>query len=183
MNKLKSMISKVITLSLLLHSGAQAAWVLEKASGSTLVLKQDTNGKTETLKTENAAPNFIAVLTDPESNTPYVLYEGRTCASCEATNISLFLQRLDGKGKIQSSVYPGRITDPKKGLVYEGRVFYGHCLPTVKAGLVAHQRESVDRRGIQKSVLIAEPGPPVRLRGFARTAPAECFDDARSREA
>ncbi len=29
----------------------------------------------------------------------------------------------------------------------------------MKAGLVAHQRESVDRRGMQKSVLIAEPGP------------------------
>jgi hypothetical protein len=136
---------------------AQAAWTFDKVSGNSLVFKND--DKTETLKTDTPAPNFIAVLTDPESNTPSALYEGHTCPSCEPSNISLFVQRLDGKGKTTSYVYPGRITDPKKGLVYEGRVFYGNCLPKVKAGIVAHQRESVDRRGMQKSVLIAEPGP------------------------
>jgi len=86
--------------------------------------------------------------------------EARACRSCEASNTSLYLQRIDGKGKATSFVFPGRITDPKKGaLVYDGRLFYGHCLPSVKSGVVTHQREVVDRRGVQKSVLIAEPGP------------------------
>lgn len=147
-----------ILLSTFLPS-AEASWTFDKTSGNSLIFKQDGSSKTETLKTESPSPIYIALLTDPESNTPYILYEGRSCASCESTNTSLFLQRLDGKGKTSSHVYPGRITDPKKGLVYEGRVFYGNCLPKVKAGLVAHQRESVDRRGMQKSVLIAEPGP------------------------
>ncbi len=144
---------------LLATSAAQAAWVFDKTTGSTLAFKNEDGNKTETLKTDTPSPTFVAILTDPESNTPYVIYEGRTCNSCETANISLFVQRLDGKGKVTSYVYPGRITDPKKGLVYEGRVFYGNCLPKVKAGIVAHQRESVDRRGMQKSVLIAEPGP------------------------
>ena len=158
MSRLKPLISLLFVASLFATS-ANAFWVFEKASGSSLSFKSDSGDKTETLKTEVPSPSFVAVLTDPESNTPYALYEGRTCPTCEAGNTSLFVQRLDGKGKVTSYVYPGRITDPKKGLVYEGRVFYGNCLPKVKAGLVAHQRESVDRLGMQKSVLIAEPGP------------------------
>jgi hypothetical protein len=156
----RSKLSLLLSFIVLLVSGAaQASWVFDKTSGSTLFFKSEEGNKTESLKSDTPSPNFVAMLTDPESNTPYVIYEGRTCNSCETTNISLFVQRLDGKGKATSYVYPGRITDPKKGLVYEGRVFYGNCLPKVKAGIVAHQRESVDRRGMQNSVLIAEPGP------------------------
>lgn len=139
---------------------ARAAWALDKASGNTLSFKNDQTGKTETLKTDVPAPNFITVLSDPESGTAYALYEGRTCEKCDASNTSLFLQRIDGKGKATTFVPPGKIVDAKKGvLVYEGRLFYGHCLPSVKAGIVVHQREGVDRHGMQKSVLIAEPGP------------------------
>jgi hypothetical protein len=153
-------LSFIALVALLAGAGsALAGWNFEKVSGNSLSFKNDQTGKSETLKTDTAGPTFIAVLVDPESNNPYVLFEGKTCAACEASNVSLFLQRLDGKGKVTSYVYPGRITDPKKGLVYEGRVFYGNCLPKVKAGLVAHQREGVDRHGMQKSVLIAEPGP------------------------
>lgn len=148
-----------VIISFLVVGSAQAGWIYDKTSGNSLVFKNDSSNATETLKTDGAAPTFVAVLTDPESNTPYALYEGRTCATCEPTNTSLFVQRIDGKGKVASYVYPGRITDPKKGLVFQGRTFYGNCLPKVKAGLVAHQLESVDRRGMQKSVLIAEPGP------------------------
>lgn len=136
---------------------AHAEWTFEKISGNTLSFRD--GAKSESLRVEAGSPNFIAVLVDPESNSPYVLYEGRTCASCDEKSTSLYIQRLDGKGKVVSYVYPGRITDPKKGLVYDGRAFYGNCLPKVKAGLVTHQREAVDRHGMQKSVLIAEPGP------------------------
>lgn len=139
---------------------AFAAWNFEKTSGQTLVFREEKSGKSETLKTDVPSPSFISLLTDPESGTPYVFFEARACRTCEPTNTSLFLQRLDGKGKATSFVYPGRITDPKKGaLVYDGRLFYGNCLPSVKAGVVTHQRENVDRRGTQTSVLIAEPGP------------------------
>src|SRR5690606_23304170 len=142
------------------QAAAAAAWIHEATSGSSLRFKHSETGKSETLKTDVPSPNFIAVLTDPESGTPYALYEGRSCAKCDASNTSLFLQRIDGKGKATTFVHPGKIVDPKKGrLVYEGRLFYGHCLPKVKQGVVAHQRELVDRRGMQKSVLIAEPGP------------------------
>ncbi|MBS1961145.1 MAG: hypothetical protein JST04_02935 [Bdellovibrionales bacterium] len=146
-------------IALAVAGSAQAGWVFDRAAGPTLIFKNDQTGKSETLKTDGPNPNFIAVLTDPESSTPYALYEGKTCANCDASNTSVFIQRLDGKGKTASYVYPGRITDPKKGLVYQGRAFYGNCLPKVKAGFVAHQLEHVDRRGMQKSVLIAEPGP------------------------
>lgn len=139
---------------------ANAAWNFEKVSGQTLVFKDDKSGKSEALKAEAPSPSFVTVLTDPESGTAYALFEARACRTCEAANTSLYLQRIDGKGKATSFVFPGRITDPKKGaLVYDGRLFYGHCLPSVKAGVVTHQREVVDRRGVQKSVLIAEPGP------------------------
>lgn len=148
-----------VFICFLFAGSAQAGWVHEKTAGNSLFFKNDSPAATETLKTDAPNPTFVAILTDPESNTPYAVYEGRTCSSCEPTNTSLFIQRLDGKGKIASYVYPGRITDPKKGLVFQGRTFYGNCLPKVKAGLVAHQLELVDRRGMQKSVLIAEPGP------------------------
>lgn len=152
-----------ITLSLMgfnVIPTANAAWNHEKTSGQTLVFKDDKSGKSESLKTESPSPSFISVLADPESGTAYALFEARSCRACEAANTSLFLQRIDGKGKATSFVFPGRITDPKKGaLVYDGRLFYGHCLPSVKSGVVSHQREAVDRRGTQTSVLIAEPGP------------------------
>jgi hypothetical protein len=138
-------------------SPVRAAWIFEQTTGRSLVFKD--GDKTATLNTNVPSPDFIAVLTDPESDTPYVLYRGRTCKTCDEGNVSLFVQRIDGKGKAHSYVYPGRITDPRKGLVYQGRVFYGNCLPKVKVGLVAHQREAVDRHGMRKSVLIAEPGP------------------------
>ncbi len=138
---------------------AHAAWVYEKTVGSSLVFKGPAE-KPETLKTSVPSPLFIAVLSDPDSGTPYALYEGKTCPNCEAANTSVFLQRLDGKGKVTSFVYPGKIKDPKKGaIVFDGRLFYGHCLPNVKQGVVSHQREQVDRRGMQRSVVIAEPGP------------------------
>jgi hypothetical protein len=148
-----------VFLTLTLVAPSNAAWVFEKASGNTFTFKSDNTNAIETLKVEALGPSFIAVLTDPESNTPYVVYEGRTCPTCETTNTSIYIQRLDGKGKVSSYVFPGRISDPKKGLVFQGRTFYGNCLPKVKAGLVSHQLEHVDRRGMQKSVLIAEPGP------------------------
>ncbi len=151
--------SLMIALSLFSLNSALAAWTFDKANGQNLIFKDD-KGKTETLKTEAPAPAFISILTDPESGTAYTLFEARACRNCESANTSLFLQRIDGKGKPTSFVYPGRIMDPKKNsLVYDGRLFYGHCLPSVKAGVVTHQREIVDRRGAQKSVLIAEPGP------------------------
>jgi hypothetical protein len=135
-------------------------WVFEKGSDRSLTLKNEKDGKTETLKTDADKPNFVSVLTDPESGTPYVLYEARTCPKCEASNTSLYLHRLDGRGKATKFSYPGKITDTKKGaLVYNGQFFYGHCLPSVKAGVVIHQSEAVDRRGTQRSVVIAEPGP------------------------
>lgn len=159
-----SLCVKILTLliftALSVPNAARAAWSFEKTAGQTLTFKDDKSGKSESLKTESPAPTFVSLLTDPESGTAYALFEARACRTCESTNTSLFLQRIDGKGKATSFVYPGRITDPKKGaLVYDGRLFYGHCLPSVKAGIVTHQREVVDRRGAQKSVLIAEPGP------------------------
>lgn len=160
------MLLRASTLALLFLStlaplnSALAAWVFEKISGQIIVFKEEKSGKSESLKTEAPAPTFISVITDPESGTAYALFEARACRTCEPSNTSLFLQRIDGKGKATSFVYPGRITDPKKGsLVYDGRLFYGNCLPSVKAGIVTHQRETVDRRGTQRSVLIAEPGP------------------------
>ncbi|MBC7384994.1 MAG: hypothetical protein H7301_02390 [Cryobacterium sp.] len=150
----------LLALSLFHPFSAQAAWNFDRLNGTSLVFKDEKSGKSETLKTDVGTPNFVAVLSDPESGTAYALFEGKACPKCDVANTSLFLQRIDGKGKATSFVYPGRITDPKKNaLVYEGRLFYGHCLPSVKAGIVAHQREVVDRRGSQKSVLIAEPGP------------------------
>jgi hypothetical protein len=136
-------------------------WVFEKGSDYSLTLKNEKDGKTETLKTDAEKPAFVSTLTDPESGTPYVLYEARTCPKCEASNTSLYLHRLDGKGKASRFNYPGRIMDRKKGgaIVYSGQFFYGHCLPSVKAGVVIHQSEAVDRRGTQRSVVIAEPGP------------------------
>ncbi len=150
----------LLILGALSTTPAQANYVYEKTSGSSLVFKNEKSGKSESLKTDVPSPLYISVLTDPESGTPYALYEGKSCANCDPANTSVFLQRLDGKGKVTSFVYPGRITDPKKGaLVFEGRLFYGNCLPNVKQGVVSHQREIVDRRGMQRSVVIAEPGP------------------------
>lgn len=141
-------------------SAAEAAWIHDKTNGQSLVFKDEKSGKSETLKTEVTSPLFVAMLTDPESGTPYALYEGKTCPKCGPENTSLFLQRIDGRSKATSFVYPGRIVDPKKNAtVYTGRLFYGNCLPSVKQGVVTHQSEAVDRRGTQKSVVIAEPGP------------------------
>ena len=94
---------------LLLTTSAQATWIFDRVSGNGLSFRNDQTGKTETLKTDVGSPSFLAVLTDPESNTPYVIFEGRACPNCEAANTSLYLQRLDGKGKVTSFVYPGRI--------------------------------------------------------------------------
>lgn len=158
-NTILSFLTGALGVSFTLSS-AHAAWIYEKTNGQNLVFKDEKSGKSETLKTEASSPGFVAMLTDPESGTPYALFEGKTCPKCGPENTSLFLQRIDGRGKATSFVYPGRIVDPKKNaVVYNGRLFYGNCLPSVKQGVVTHQSEAVDRRGTQKSVVIAEPGP------------------------
>jgi hypothetical protein len=143
-----------------LSAKASSDWSFEKTAGTSLVLKNAKTQKTETLKTSVPSPKFVAVLSDPDSGAPYVFYEGKTCPKCDSGNTSFFLQRLDGRGLTASFIHPGKIIEVKKNRnVYTSRLFYGHCLPSVKQGVVVHQTELVDRRGYQKSVSIAEPGP------------------------
>ena len=69
----------------------------------------------------------------------------------------LYLIRADGKYPL-TLVYPGRITDRKKGhLVFEGRAFYGECIAHREPSYVMYQKEKVDRRRFpQQSAFVAE---------------------------
>jgi hypothetical protein len=144
----------------LLATPAWSAPLFEKADGSNLYFKDDTGGKSITLKTGVPDVKFIAIQMSHNGQIPYALFSGRACNKCTENQVGIFMMRLDGKGKSFQFVYPGRITDSKKGqIVFNGRSFYGNCLSGVKQGLVTHQSEIIDRRrGLQKSVLVIEPG-------------------------
>jgi hypothetical protein len=108
------------------------------------------------LKTDLYEIHPLAVLTG--ENTPYVLFEARTCENCnqEAT---LYAIKTNGESP-SSFVFPGRIIDPKsRAVVYESRAFYGHCVSNrVSDVYIVFQKERIDRRNrLQQSVLVAEP--------------------------
>ncbi len=141
-------------------SSVMAAPVYDKADGSNLYFKDDAGGKSVTLKTGVPDVKFIAIQMSHNGQIPYALFSGRACNKCTENQVGLFMMRIDGKGKSFQFVYPGKITDSKKGqIVFNGRSFYGNCMPGMKQGLVTHQAEIIDRRrGLQKSVLVIEPG-------------------------
>lgn len=149
-----------ISVSFLLASSARAVPVFEKSDGSILYFKDDSGQKSSALKTGVPYVKFIAIQMSPNGQVPYALFSGRTCNKCTENQVGIFMMRIDGKGRAFQFVYPGKITDSKKGqTVFNGRSFYGNCLPGIKQGLVTHQAEIVDRRrGLQKSVLVIEPG-------------------------
>lgn len=151
----------ILTLTALQITPLSSAWAdpeYDRVEGSTLYFKD--GGKSIPLKTGVPEPRFIALQKHEESNLFYALFSGRACEKCGVEQVGIFLMRIDGKGKSFQFTYPGRIVDPKKGqTVYEGRTFYGNCLPKQKQGIVTHQKEIVDRRrGMQMSVLTAVPG-------------------------
>jgi len=149
-----------LSVTFLLLPSAWAAPVFEKSDGSTLHFKDDSGQKNTTLKTGVPYVKFIAIQMSPNGQIPYALFSGRACNKCTENQVGIFMMRIDGKGRAFQFVYPGKITDSKKGqTVFNGRSFYGNCMPGMKQGLVTHQAEIVDRRrGMQKSVLIIEPG-------------------------
>jgi hypothetical protein len=93
---------------------------------------------------------------------PYFLLSARPCQNC-TQDPGIYAVRpptaaAPDKAAPTGYVFPGRILDPRsRSLLSESRAFYGHCLRS-RAGeiLVIFQREKVDRRGMQSSVLIAE---------------------------
>ena len=79
---------------------ANAAWTFDGLDGNSMKFRD--GEKSETLKIDSASPKFITTLVDPDSSVAYVLYEAKTCPSCEDSNTSLFIRRIDGKGKAAS---------------------------------------------------------------------------------
>lgn len=143
--------------------GAPAAFAqpeFARADGKTLVFK-DEGGKEIRLEADAENLGFIGFIGGSESPF-YAFYSGKKCSNCQDDQTYLFAQRLDGKLKPYKFLYPGKITEPKKGVVYEARGFYGHCLPNLKSGFVVYQKEAVGgkrRTRVQRSVYVARPGP------------------------
>lgn len=97
--------------------------------------------------------NYIGTLYPPKG-LPYFIVSGIPCHDC-MDNKAIYAIRPDSSKPI-GFVYPGKILDPRKGLVFQSRSFFGKCLPNRADVYVVFQRERVDRRGMQSSVLIAQ---------------------------
>lgn len=147
-----------VAINLLPRPGFSASWTYEKTEGQTLSFTESASGKTQKLKVSIKNPQYHGLLAHQPSGQTYVIYSGQACDHC-GDQQAVFMTRIDGSGAPFQFVYPGQIRDPSRGLVYESRAFFGKCLPRSAPAYVSHQAEVIDRRrGLQRSVLIAEPG-------------------------
>lgn len=96
-----------------------------------------------------------------EGSQPWLLLSAKPCQSCPQ-DTAVYMLRKDGS-KRTHFVFPGRVNDPKSGeSVLKSRAFYGKCLSGRGDVYVVVQEEKVDRRrGMQKSVFVAEPGKDI----------------------
>jgi len=91
----------------------------------------------------------------------YFILSGTTCTDCDE-NISIYIYSpsdgpMTDEGDLQSYPYPGQETDNESGKVdYEGRMFYGNCLPTHPNAVVWFDRTLGDDKKWRDDVLIAE---------------------------
>lgn len=114
------------------------------------------------LKTQLHGVEVVTILrpSDGSRENGALLISARPCADCQDQHF-IYLIELDGNDAIQL-VHPGRVRDRRNGkLLFDGRAFYGACLPQRKNDvLVMFQKEKVDRRRyLQSSVFVAEIRP------------------------
>jgi hypothetical protein len=126
------------------------AWALEldKIEESTLFFKPESDGRTvKPFNTELKSPQLLGIL---PGKTP----TGSTLVV--ADDKSLYLFRLDGNKRVEL-VYPGRILDPKSGLiVLDSRAYFGKCTSEPEETYIAYQSELIEKRRNKKKVRLTE---------------------------
>ena len=92
---------------------------------------------------------------------PYFILSGTTCTECDE-NISIYIHSpSDGPMKNEAEQrrfsYPGREIDYQSGQVdYEGRMFYGDCLPDHPNAVIWFDGTLGDNKKWHHDVLVAE---------------------------
>ncbi|MGK5083157.1 hypothetical protein WDW37_07605 [Bdellovibrionota bacterium FG-1] len=114
------------------------------------------------LKTELFDLKYLGALKTPANTLPssaYFLFSGRPCKNC-LQDAAIYALKPSG-GPLTTFVHPGKIFESKtRSLVLESRAFFGKCLSnSLLPVYVIFQKERIDKlKGMQASVLIAEPG-------------------------
>ena len=147
-----------VLFALIPFNHPRAATQFTKADSNSFYFNKD--GQEIKLVTPFKSPQFLGVL-DDGTVAPYSLYLAQACTQCPVDPPSVYMQKIEGQNnKPFQFVYPGKITDTKKGqIVFDSRAFYGECIKGVKSAYVSFQKEIVDRRrGLQRSVFVAKPG-------------------------
>ncbi len=101
---------------------------------------------------------------------PFFFFKGRSCSASNCPyNLFAFPSTLSEKysqtTKPSNFVYPGVVTDRKKGVIYKSRAFLGKCLTTRdfrgQEVYAVFQDERVDKRNrVQSSVFVTQPALP-----------------------
>ena len=127
----------------------------ERIEESTIHFKKsDPSTPAKAIKTDLFDLKYLGTLK------PYFFFSAKPCKSC-LHDVAIYSYKASG-GRPTAFVHPGKIFEPKtRALVLESRAFLGHCLTKTPGPVyVVFQKERIDRkRGMQPSVLIAEPGP------------------------
>lgn len=100
---------------------------------------------------------YLGELHSKASDVPYFVVTAKGCRDCSDDRTIYVIRPTGGTYPF---VYPGKTLDPKTHApLLVSEAFYGKCLLNHGDVLVIYQKERVDRRkGLQGSVLIAEPG-------------------------
>ncbi len=120
----------------------------------------------------HGAKGLGTLYTRPEME-PYVLISALPCAGCEERR-SLYLVSPRLEFKPTAFVSPGRVKDRSRGIIFfEGRGFFGQCLPGRNDVYISFQRERSEKRArLYTSVYIAEvKADGIREQLLARHAP------------
>jgi hypothetical protein len=126
---------------------------------ATIVFKSESKDYPKEFKPGWIDLAYLGVLDPGGGATPYFLFSGRPCANCPNDKALLLLRPPVGSNvpQLTSFVYPGKLFEARShALAMDSRAFFGRCLPNRKDVYVVFQRERVDRRGMQQSVLVAE---------------------------
>lgn len=92
---------------------------------------------------------------------PYYILSGIGCTECDA-NTSIYIHSpsdgpMKNEGEQQRFMYPGQERDYQTGqIVYEGRMFYGDCLPDHPNAVVWFERMLGDDKKLHDDVFVAE---------------------------
>ncbi len=132
---------------------------LDKAEkGKILFKRTDSGDNLPMLETTLNGVEFLGPLYPKEGGMPYVLLSALECEGCAQRFLYMFRVGSTAKQEPLRLIFPGRVRDKQTGgTVYEGRAFYGKCVPNKGDAFVVYQSDKIKkRRGLQSSVFIAE---------------------------